>query len=36
MWMFQYRMWAREVDEGRVPEGFQILMEEMGAIKQES
>lgn len=32
----KYRMWAREIDEGRVPEGFQVLMEEMGAIKQES
>ncbi|XP_054263587.1 REPTOR-binding partner isoform X2 [Macrosteles quadrilineatus] len=31
----KYRMWGRELDEGRIPEGFQALLEEMGAVKPE-
>jgi len=33
--VLQYRSWGRELDEGRVPEGFTAMLEEMGAIKQE-
>lgn len=32
---FQYQLWATEIDEGRIPEGIQALMEELGALKQE-
>uniref|UniRef100_A0A1B6DNE9 BZIP domain-containing protein n=1 Tax=Clastoptera arizonana TaxID=38151 RepID=A0A1B6DNE9_9HEMI len=30
------RLWTKEIDEGRVPEGFQSFLEESGAVKQES
>lgn len=32
----QFRGWGRDLDEGRVPEGFQTFLEEMGAMKAES
>jgi hypothetical protein len=35
MHVLQYRAWGREMDEGRVPEGIQAMLEELGAIKQE-
>lgn len=31
----KYHMWSRELDEGRVPEGIQELLEEIGIVKQE-
>lgn len=31
----QYQQWAREIDEGRIPDGMQAILEEMGALKQE-
>ena len=31
----KYQHWAHEIDEGRIPEGIQELMEEMGVLKQE-
>ena len=31
----KYQLWAREIDEGKIPEGIQELMEELGALKQE-
>lgn len=31
----QYRSWGHELDEGRMPEGFQGLLEEVGAVKLE-
>uniref|UniRef100_T1HVL7 BZIP domain-containing protein n=1 Tax=Rhodnius prolixus TaxID=13249 RepID=T1HVL7_RHOPR len=31
----KYRSWNKELDEGRVPEGFEVLLEELGAVKQE-
>jgi len=32
----KFRLWGRELDEGRVPEGFQAFLEEMGAVKTET
>jgi len=32
----QYRTWCVEVDEGRIPEGLPGLLDELGAVKQES
>uniref|UniRef100_A0A6M2DJ30 Putative camp-responsive element-binding protein-like 2-like isoform x1 tabanus bromius n=1 Tax=Xenopsylla cheopis TaxID=163159 RepID=A0A6M2DJ30_XENCH len=32
----KYKLWAVELDEDRIPEGFQSLLEEMGAVKQEN
>ncbi|CAI6347881.1 unnamed protein product [Macrosiphum euphorbiae] len=32
----KYRMWGGEIDEGRIPEGFQGLLDKMGAVKQAS
>ncbi|XP_050421523.1 REPTOR-binding partner [Adelges cooleyi] len=32
----KYRLWCLEVDEGRIPEGLPALLEELGAVKQES
>lgn len=34
--IFQYRQWAVDLDEGRVPDGFQSHLEEIGAVKQEN
>ncbi|KAK9497510.1 hypothetical protein O3M35_004215 [Rhynocoris fuscipes] len=34
-YLFQYRCWNKEIDEGRVPDGFEVLLEEFGTIKQE-
>ncbi|XP_049784229.1 REPTOR-binding partner isoform X1 [Schistocerca cancellata] len=31
----KYRSWGKELDEGRMPEGMQVLLEEIGAVKQE-
>ncbi|KAJ9589791.1 hypothetical protein L9F63_027949, partial [Diploptera punctata] len=31
----RYRLWGRELDEGRVPEGIHAMLEELGAVKQE-
>ncbi|KAJ9576147.1 hypothetical protein L9F63_006969 [Diploptera punctata] len=31
----KYRLWGRELDEGRVPEGIHAMLEELGAVKQE-
>ncbi|XP_049810821.1 REPTOR-binding partner isoform X2 [Schistocerca nitens] len=31
----KYRLWGKELDEGRMPEGMQVLLEEIGAVKQE-
>lgn len=35
-YLSQYRMWCSEVDEGRIPEGLPGLLDELGAVKQES
>ncbi|XP_026464097.1 cAMP-responsive element-binding protein-like 2 [Ctenocephalides felis] len=32
----KYRQWAVDLDEGRVPDGFQSHLEEIGAVKQEN
>ncbi|VVC35383.1 Basic-leucine zipper domain [Cinara cedri] len=32
----KYRIWCVEVDEGRIPDGLPGLLEELGAVKQES
>ncbi|XP_050543328.1 REPTOR-binding partner [Daktulosphaira vitifoliae] len=32
----KYRLWCLEIDEGRIPEGLPGLLEEFGAVKQES
>ncbi|GLV35564.1 REPTOR-binding partner [Carabus blaptoides fortunei] len=32
----KYRSWAQDLDEGRVPEGMQQLLEEVGALKKET
>lgn len=32
----KYHEWARELDEGRVPDGLAALLEEMGAVKTEA
>jgi len=32
----KYKMWCKEVDEGRLPDGLPELLDEMGAVKQES
>ncbi|XP_044734932.1 REPTOR-binding partner [Chrysoperla carnea] len=32
----KYRIWGREIDEGRIPEGMQALLEELGAVKLET
>lgn len=29
-------MWCVEVDEGRIPDGLPGLLDELGAVKQES
>lgn len=29
-------MWCAEIDEGRMPDGLPGLLEELGAVKQES
>ncbi|XKL64171.1 hypothetical protein PGB90_004257 [Kerria lacca] len=29
------KTWCRELDEGRIPEGFQLFLEEVGVIKEE-
>lgn len=31
----QLRGWCHELDEGRVPEGFQSFLEDVGVIKEE-
>ncbi|KAL3270314.1 hypothetical protein HHI36_009365 [Cryptolaemus montrouzieri] len=31
----RYASWAKDIDEGRLPEGMQELLEELGALKQE-
>ncbi|XP_077298964.1 REPTOR-binding partner isoform X3 [Arctopsyche grandis] len=31
----KYQLWAKELDEGRVPDDIQILLEEMGVLKKE-
>lgn len=36
LFLFKYQFWAKEIDEGRVPEGIQALMEELGTLKQET
>lgn len=33
--LFQYKQWSAELDAGRLPEGFQALLEELGMLKQE-
>lgn len=33
--LFQYLHWAKEIDEGRIPEGMQAILEEVGALKRE-
>ncbi|XP_015115125.1 REPTOR-binding partner [Diachasma alloeum] len=30
-----YRSWGQELDAGRVPEGLQTMLEELGALKKE-
>lgn len=35
LFLFQYRSYAHELDAGRVPEGMQAVLEEVGALKQE-
>ncbi|KAK9692878.1 Basic region leucine zipper [Popillia japonica] len=32
----KYLDWAKELDEGRIPEGAQELMDELASVKQES
>lgn len=31
----QYRQWGQELDAGRVPEGLQAMLEELGSLKRE-
>ncbi|XP_014256734.1 cAMP-responsive element-binding protein-like 2 isoform X2 [Cimex lectularius] len=31
----KYRSWGKDLDEGRLPEGFEEFLEEYGAVKQE-
>ncbi|KAK3914675.1 REPTOR-binding partner [Frankliniella fusca] len=31
----KYKVWTKELDDGRIPEGFQEMLEEMGVLKQE-
>uniref|UniRef100_A0A1B0BLS8 BZIP domain-containing protein n=1 Tax=Glossina palpalis gambiensis TaxID=67801 RepID=A0A1B0BLS8_9MUSC len=31
----RYRLWSSELSEGRIPNGFQQLLEETGFVKQE-
>ncbi|XP_017784522.1 PREDICTED: cAMP-responsive element-binding protein-like 2 [Nicrophorus vespilloides] len=31
----KYTNWSKEIDEGKVPEGLQEFLEEMGTMKQE-
>ncbi|KAK9876904.1 hypothetical protein WA026_015940 [Henosepilachna vigintioctopunctata] len=31
----RYISWAKDIDEGRMPEGIQELLEQFGALKQE-
>ncbi|KAK5644879.1 hypothetical protein RI129_006179 [Pyrocoelia pectoralis] len=31
----KFQFWAREIDAGRMPDGIQDLLEEMGTIKKE-
>lgn len=36
IFLFQYRQWAKEIDEGKIPEGFQKLIEEEKVKKAEN
>jgi hypothetical protein len=31
----QYRQWSQELDAGRVPEGLQAMLENLGSLKRE-
>ncbi|CAD1477682.1 unnamed protein product [Heterotrigona itama] len=31
----KYRQWGQELDAGRVPEGLQAMLEELGSLKRE-
>ena len=33
--LFQYRGWGVEIDSGRVPEGLQAMLEDLGTLKSE-
>jgi hypothetical protein len=30
-----FQVWAKEIDEGRVPEDIQTILEDVGALKKE-
>ena len=32
---FQYYKWNLELDQGRMPEGLEAVLQEMGIVKQE-
>lgn len=34
-YIFQYYKWNLELDQGRMPEGLEELLQEMGVVKQE-
>lgn len=36
LYFFQYRMWCIDIDDGKIPDGLPGLLEELGAVKQET